>query len=293
MNANFQNSEGMARVMDSPGFGPGDANVVCEGREWAEAVLAGEKQVLEMIAQGNSLNSVLEALCRVTEGIASDSRCSILLLDAKGERLWHGAAPSLPQSYTAQFSGREIASCWGPCGTAAFRRSQIIAADMRADPQWEGCRDLVLSHGLRSCWSTPILSSAGRVLGTFAILSREPRSPTIRDQKLIERFTHLASIAIERSCGEEALRRSEAYLAEAQRLSRTGSFGWNVSTGELIWSAETFRILAYDPTLKPSLQMVLERVHPEDTSLVQRMVKVASAESTNLDFEHRLLMPDG
>src|ERR1041384_1498572 len=95
----------------------------------------------------------------------------------------------------------------------------------------------------------------------------------------------------ERKRAEEELRRCEAYLAEAQRLSRTGSFGWNVSTGELIWSTETFRILAYDPTLRPSLKMVLERVHPEDVSLVQRMVNVASAESTNLDFEHRLLMP--
>jgi len=122
--------------------------------------------------------------------------------------------------------------------------------------------EVVLSHGVQSCWSTPILASTGRVLGTFAILSREPRSPTIRDQKLIERFTHLASIAVERSCGEEALRRSEAYLAEAQRLSRTGSFGWNVSPGNSIWSTETFRILAYDPALRPSLKMVLERVHP-------------------------------
>ena len=264
-----------------------------DDRAWTEAVLAGEKRVLEMIAGGNTLSSILDALCRVVEEITRGSLCSILLLDAKGQRLWHGAAPSLPKSYTEQFNGREIALCWGPCGAAAYRKQQVIAADIPADPRWEHCRGLVLSHGLQACWSTPIFSSEGKVLGTFAILSRTPCKPRPKDQKLIERFTHLASIAIERSRGEEALRRSEAYLAEAQRLSHTGSFGWNVSSGELTWSAETFCILGYDRSLKPTLEMVLERVHPEDNALVRKMINIASHEATSLDFEHRLLMPDG
>src|SRR4029077_19139808 len=234
------------------------------------AVLAGEKRVLEMIAGGSALASVLEGLCRVVEEISRDSLCSILILDPKGERLWPGAAPNLPKSYLEAFKGREIASCWGPCGMAAFRKEQVIAADISADPLWERCRDLVLSHGLQACWSTPIISSEGNVLGTFAILFRESRSPTPQDQKLIERFTHLASIAIERSRGEEALRRSEAYLTEAQKLSRTGSFGWMVSSGEITWSKETFCIMGYDATLKPTLELVLQRVHPEDVGLVQQ-----------------------
>jgi len=204
---------------------PGDASSprcvmeICKDiteRKWAEAVLAGEKRVLELIAGGSALGSILDGLCRVAEEISSGSLCSILLLDANGERLCEGAAPSLPKSYTEAFKGREIASCWGPCGAAAFRKEQVVAADIRTDPEWERYRGQVLSMGLQACWSTPIISSEGKVLGTFAILSREPRSPTPRDQKLIERFTHLASIAIERSRGEEALRRSEAHLAAAK-----------------------------------------------------------------------------
>jgi PAS domain S-box-containing protein len=293
MNARLQKIEDVARVLNSREPGPECRNAPREDRQWAEAVLAGEKRVLEMIAGGIALASILDALCRVVEEMSCGSLCSILLLDAKGERLWPGAAPSLPKSYTEAFKGREIASCWGPCGMAAFRKEQVIAADLQVDPLWERCRGPVLSHGLQACWSTPIFSSEGKVLGTFAILSREPRSPTPKDQKLIERFTHLASIAIERSRGEEALSRSEAYLAEAQRLSHTGSFGWNVSSGELIWSAETFSILGYDGAQKPKLELVLQRVHPEDLALVQQMIEVASREETNLDFEHRLLMPDG
>jgi PAS domain S-box-containing protein len=292
MSADLQEIEGVAKVRDSQESAAECPDESREERRWAEAVLAGEKKVLELIAGGGALGSILDALCREVEEISRGSLCSILLLDAKGQRLWPGAAPSLPKSYTEEFNGREIASCWGPCGAAAFHKEQVIAADIGADPQWEQYRGLVEPKGLQACWSTPIFSSDGRVLGTFAILFRKPRSPTPKDQRLIERFTHLASIAIERSRGEEALRRSEAYLAEAQRLSRTGSFGWNVCTGELIWSDETFSILGYDRTLKPELSLVLRRVHPEDSALVQRMIDVASRDRTGLDFEHRLLMPD-
>jgi len=91
---------------------------------------------------------------------------------------------------------------------------------------------------------------------------------------------------------EEAVLRSEAYLAEAQRLSRTGSFGWNVATGELVWSAETFRILGYNLELKPSLDLVFERVHPEDRALVKRVLDDAAGGVSDLDFEHRLLLPN-
>jgi PAS domain S-box-containing protein len=95
----------------------------------------------------------------------------------------------------------------------------------------------------------------------------------------------------ERKRGEEALRRSEAYLAQAQRLSRTGSFWWKVSSGELIWSDEAFRVMGYDRTMPPSVELVFKRVHPEDIQLVQDMISRAAREGISIDFEHRLLMP--
>src|SRR5437016_3230971 len=125
-------SEDVAKALNPGEPGPTRGDLLREDRQWAEAVFAGEKRILEMIAGGNELGSILDALCRVVEEVSSGSFCSILLLDAKGERLWHGAAPSLPKSYTEAFSGREIASCWGPCGTAAFRQEQVIAADIQA-----------------------------------------------------------------------------------------------------------------------------------------------------------------
>jgi PAS domain S-box-containing protein len=89
------------------------------------------------------------------------------------------------------------------------------------------------------------------------------------------------------------LRRSEAYLAEAQKLSHTGSFGWDVSSGKIYWSQETFRIFEYDPPTEPTLELVLHRTHPEDRALVRQLIDRVSHERKDFDFEHRLLMPDG
>ena len=91
----------------------------------------------------------------------------------------------------------------------------------------------------------------------------------------------------------ESLSRSEAYLAEAQRLSHTGSFGWNVSSGEIYWSQETFRIFEFDPATKLTMELVLQRTHPEDRTLVRQVIDRASQQRKDFDFEHRLLMPDG
>jgi PAS domain-containing protein len=91
----------------------------------------------------------------------------------------------------------------------------------------------------------------------------------------------------------QELQRREAYLAEAQRLSHTGSFGWRVSTGEIIWSEETFRIFGYEPATKPTVDLVLQRVHPEDAALVKQTIERVSQEAKDFDVEYRLLMPDG
>ena len=97
----------------------------------------------------------------------------------------------------------------------------------------------------------------------------------------------------ERKRAEEELQRSQAYLAEAQRLSNTGSFGWKVSTGEIVWSEETFRIFQYERTTTPTVGLILQHVHPEDASLVRQTIERASQEGKDFDLEHRLLMPDG
>jgi len=97
----------------------------------------------------------------------------------------------------------------------------------------------------------------------------------------------------DRKLAEDSLRRSEAYLSEAQRLSHTGSFGWDVASGEIYWSQETFRIYGYDQTIQPTIELVQQRTHPEDRALVRQVIDRVSWERKDFDFEHRLLMPNG
>ena len=262
-------------------------------RKQTEALLAGENHILEMVAQGHPLPSILAALCRLFEELCAGALTSVLLLDPTTRQLWHGAAPSLPAKYIEAINGGVIGPAAGSCGTAAFRAEPVVVSDIATDPLWRDYSEIALSHGLRACWSTPLFSTERRVLGTFATYFRQPGAPTQQQREVTEQLAHLASIAIERTRAQEALRRSEAYLAEAQKLSRTGSFGWNVASGELFWSAETFCIVGSDPGIKPTLDLVFQRVHPEDLGLVQRTLDRAVRDGINLDFEHRLLMPDG
>jgi PAS domain S-box-containing protein len=186
-------------------------NIDIEDRKGAESLLAGENLVLEMTAKGNSLETILEALCRVVEQAASGSLCSVVLFDHSGSKIQQAVAPSLPPSYNDRFRGIPVDCEGGPCTEAALRKTQVIVSDVALDTQRDtyGWRTAALAHGLKACWSTTILASNGLVLGTFAIYWRDPRRPTEQDQKIIEQITHLAAVAIERKRNEAALRESE------------------------------------------------------------------------------------
>src|SRR3984893_11558376 len=191
-------------------------------RKRREALLAGENRVLEMVAKGDSLSDILDNLCLLVEEQSSGVLASILLMDPNGKQLRHGAAPHLSKTYTEAIDGAFIGPAVGSCGTAAFRAEQVIVSDIATDPLWTDFRELALTHSLRACWSTPIFSSDGKVIGTFAMYYREPRSPSKQEQDTITHITHLAGIAIQRTLAETARRESEAYLEEAQRLRQRG-----------------------------------------------------------------------
>jgi PAS domain S-box-containing protein len=190
-------------------------NTDIEDRKRAEWLLAGENLVLEMTAKGNSLESILEALCRVVEQTASGCCCSVILFDSSGSTIEQAVAPSLSPGYNDRFRGVLVDREGGPCTEAARRKTQVIVSDLTSDTasdrRWDtyGWRTAALTHGLKACWSTTILASDGLVLGTFAIYWREPRSPTEQDQKIIEQVTHLAAVTIECKRNEAALQDSE------------------------------------------------------------------------------------
>ena len=264
-------------------------------RKRREALLAGENRVLEMVAKGDSLSDILENLCLLVEEQSSGVLASILLMDANGRQLRHGAAPNLPKAYTEAIDGAFIGPSVGSCGTAAYRAEQVIVSDIATDPLWDAFRDLALSHSLLACWSTPIFSSEGKVIGTFAMYYREPRSPSVLEQDTIKHITHLAGVAIQRKLAETARRESEAYLAEAQRLSHTGSWAWTPATGEIrYWSDETYGLLGFDPEAgPPRFEKFFGRLHPEDQDRVRELFGIAIAEKADFETDYRVVHPSG
>lgn len=269
-------------------------NTDIEDRKRAEALLAGEKQLLEMVAGGHSMHSILEALCRLVESADGRCYCSVVLVDPSGKRLEHGAAPTLPPSFITSIIGRPVNADSGPCAMAAYLNEQVISTDLTSETRWaeyEWC-PMALTHGLRACWSTPISSSVGKVLGAFALYYDEPKTPTSQQQALIDQFTHIASIAIERAQKDAALEQSKAFLAEAQHLSSTGSFHWRVATDEITWSEQLYRVFEFEHGIPVTLELIRTRVHPEDIPLLNEMIDRVRGAASDFEYEHRLLMPD-
>jgi PAS domain S-box-containing protein len=160
---------------------------------------------------------------------------------------------------------------------------------------WVDYRDLALPHSLRACWSAPVFSSEGKVIATFAMYFREPRPPTRRDQEIIDHITHLAGVAIQQRLAQEKLQRSEAYLAEAQKLTHTGSWAWDPRTQKVLYcSAEMFRIFGLDPRESlPTRKNFRQRIHPEDRDRVDKRWEKSLRDRVDSFDEYRVLMPDG
>jgi PAS domain S-box-containing protein len=184
-----------------------------------EPFYAGQTRILEMVASGAPVSDVLTSIVQLLEAQADGMVCSILLLSPNGKYLEHGAAPSLPQVYVDAVNGAPIGPRNGSCGTAMFLKQQVVVTDILSDPLWADYQELARICGFRSCWSTPIFSAYGAVLGSFAMYGKEVRGPNAEEKHLIEVATHITGIALERKRAEEALRHSDEQLNLLQTIT--------------------------------------------------------------------------
>ena len=183
-------------------------------RKLSEQREQSRNHVLELLAHGAPLPIILEAIVRGVEQAHPDMLCSISLLDSDGKRLLSGAAPGLPGFLTDALSGMEIGIGAGSCGTAAFTGQRVIVEDIQTHPYWAAYQDVTRKTDFRACWSEPIRSASGKVLGTLGIYLREACQPTDEDIRLIEQTANLAEIALGRSRADQALRESEKLLSD-------------------------------------------------------------------------------
>ncbi len=265
-------------------------------RKQAGAQSLHERSVLELIASNASLPEILMSLVLGHEKLFPGTMCSVLLLDASGKHLVHGAAPSLPVEYVEAINGVAIGPNVGSCGTAAFTGETVIVADIEIDPRWADFRSVALPHNLRACWSMPFQSAQGAVLGTFAMYYRAPRTPEPRELVAIASSARLTGIAIERKLAEEALQKAEEkYRLLLERLPAV------VYTSELgvdgIWhyvSPHLEGLLGFSTEewlADPGLWR--RQIHPDDLERQEALEEQAYTQGKPFEGEYRLLRQDG
>ena len=217
-------------------------------RRRAESLAAGQSRLLERIAAGEDLGSVLEAIVRFAEE-HGDGAVSLMTLEPGGEHLRLAAAPSLPPEVAIGVRLVPVGPSHGSCGTAAYRGTPVVVGDIATDPLWDNPgREVVMAGGLRACWSVPVLSTSGAVLGTFANYYREPREPSAEELRIVGIASHLAGIAIERYRNVEALAQSTRLLQQVLEtlpvgvwvVAPSGRIIYGNAAGQQLWGGARY-----------------------------------------------------
>jgi PAS domain S-box-containing protein len=271
----------------------GHSEDVTESR-LAQQALDHERAMLEHLVRGGSLERILTDLVLGHEELHPGTMGSVLLCDADGTRLLHGASPSLPAEYSRAIHGARIGPEAGSCGTAVFRGETVIVADIETDPRWTSYKDLALPHGLRACWSTPIRSRHGKTLGTFALYYREARTPNAEEVAAVETGARLASVAIERKLEEDAAfewqKRYEAVIHASGRLL----YDWDPATNRVTYGGDSTRLLGYSlDELGKDLAHWIEIVHPEDREAFRKETERVLTMKEPFHASYRLRRKDG
>lgn len=263
----------------------------------AEALLAGEKALLEMIARGSSTSLFLERMCAIVDQISPESLVTIGLMAEDDNRLIHTVTPNLPATFSQAIDGDQFGPDAFPCSFALDGAKTIAIMDIANDYSWPVYRELALKHGLRACFITPVISSDGETLGTFNLHARQPGPASQQQLAIIEQFTHLIAVAVERKRIDAALRSSQERFSLAADASAEGIWDWDIEKNEMFMSIRAQRIYGMEPgvTIRPR-QEWRERIklHPDDAPLQMQMIDRYLADAAAAyDGEWRILHGDG
>jgi PAS domain S-box-containing protein len=258
----------------------------------AERLRDQQNHILEMIASEATIGEILHEIIRVVRHQDPEAIGSVLLLDPESQTAHTAAAPDLPREYSAAIDGARIGPNVGSCGTAMHRRERVIVSDIATDPLWKDYRQLALSHGLLACWSEPIMSSHGGVLGSFAMYYRLVRLPSEGELQLIASAARLAGIAIERRRLEQTLHTAELRFRALFQQSAVGIAQVGADCRFILANAKTCEILGRTPE-----QLIghtfSEFTHPDDVQPNLDLLEACRDRGDGYELEKRYVRPDG
>ena len=251
-------------------------------RAFSLAVMESEGRILQRIARGGPLELLLTELVLAIERLSREMLGSVLLLADDGTYARQAAAPSLPPRFRNAIDGLRVGPNGGHCGRAMYSGKAVIVSDIARDPRWSPYRDLALESGLRACWSTPILSSGGQVLGVFALYYLRPRSPRPREKRLVQLACDLASIAIE---SDAARRRPRGGAAKDRRADERNL---RLSQREM----QVLRQIAQGQAVKriaSGLHVTVSTVYTHRARIFEKLGVGSNVELTRYAVTHRLV----
>ena len=261
-----------------------------------------QREALEKALNGTALSDVLKVLVQmVQKQIGSEFTASIMIADNEKQVLNHGVAPGLPQPLNDAMQGLAIAQDNGSCGTAAFTKKTVIVSDISTDPLWFKYREIAALYGLKACWSVPILSSEGKLLGTFAIYAKTVRAPKNDDLQIIEIAASTTALILERQleyneriASTKALEESESRLSLALHAGSIGLWDWNAKTGTVYLSDTLMQEWDIDPaTFKHTLEECLARIYSDDRERVWSEIQKSTYSSLPYDIDYRIVRSNG
>jgi PAS domain S-box-containing protein len=258
------------------------------------ALLKGQNRVLESIARGAPLEHSLDMLLRFIEAECPEMICSIVLPEDGGDSVRHGAAPSLPSSFTSALEGGSLGACASAFVRTAFTSDAVIVADITSDPLWTDCREIALEHDLRAAWSSPILDARGGVLGTFAVYARTPGRPSPRHRYLIDVATQTAATALVNHRQAEARRASDERLRLAVTGGNVGIWEWDVVHDRFSLSDQLRAMFDWPIQTGPlTLSDITAAIHRDDRPRVEEALERSVTLGVDYDVEYRVVGPGG
>lgn len=267
-------------------------------RNKAEIFSEGQKAALEQAVADAPLSEVLATLVRTAEAYSEGVMlASVLLADEAGEQLHLGAAPSLPDTYNNAIEGMKIGPMAGCCGTAAYRKEPVFVRNIAMDPLWANFRELAAVHGLGSCWSYPILSSAGRLLGTFAFYYREVRDPTTLEQEAMPVLVNTAALVVERHretyermAAEAALREARTRLEATLAAGEVATWIYDIQTDQVMGDRNFRNILQLPSSVAAGVpnELCWKVVHPDDVHIVRTLLQHAIGTGQPYEATYRI-----